>query len=276
MKSLHIFDWLPIILYLSFLIWVGIINRKSQSLSENTFILSNRKLSLFSFIATLVTTWYGAILGIGENTYLYGIQTWFIFSFPYYVFASIYAFFIAPKIRASGLISIPDHFHKHFGKRSGILSAIFLLLNVIFKILNERVGKEFPLPTFQTAGSAGLDLCACIEEDIFINPNDSVLVPTGFSIHINNSDYAAFILPRSGLGHKHGIVLGNLVGLIDSDYQGEIMVSLWNRSDETFTVEPGARIAQMVFLPVMNPNFSIVKEFSSSERGDKGFGSSGL
>ena len=127
-----------------------------------------------------------------------------------------------------------------------------LPLNVKFKILNERLGKEFPLPTFQTAGSAGLDLCACIEEDIFINPNDSVLVPTGFSIHIDNPDYAAFILPRSGLGHKHGIVLGNLIGLIDSDYQGEIMVSLWNRSDETFTVEPGARIAQMVFLPVMN------------------------
>ena len=151
-----------------------------------------------------------------------------------------------------------------------------LPLNVKFKILNERLGKEFPLPTFQTAGSAGLDLCACIEEDIFINPNDSVLVPTGFSIHIDNPDYAAFILPRSGLGHKHGIVLGNLVGLIDSDYQGEIMVSLWTRSDEKFTVEPGARIAQMVFLPVMNPNFSIVKEFSSSERGDKGFGSSGF
>ena len=122
-----------------------------------------------------------------------------------------------------------------------------LPLNVKFKILNERLGKEFPLPTFQTAGSAGLDLCACIEEDIFINPNDSILVPTGFSIHIDNPDYAAFILPRSGLGHKHGIVLGNLVGLIDSDYQGEIMVSLWNRSEETFTVEPGARIPQMVF-----------------------------
>ena len=127
MKSLHIFDWLPILFYLSFLIWVGIINKKSQSLSENTFILSNRKLSLFSFIATLVTTWYGAILGIGENTYLYGIQTWFIFSFPYYVFASIYAFYIAPKIRANGLISIPDHFHNHFGKRSGILSAILII-----------------------------------------------------------------------------------------------------------------------------------------------------
>ena len=151
-----------------------------------------------------------------------------------------------------------------------------LPLNVKFKILNERLGKECPLPTFQTAGSAGLDLCACIEEDIFINPNDSVLVPTGFSIHIDNPDYAAFILPRSGLGHKHGIVLGNLIGLIDSDYQGEIMVSLWNRSDETFTVEPGARISKMVFLPVMNTNFSIVKEFSSSERGDKGFGSSGF
>ncbi len=127
MKSLHIFDWLPILFYLFFLIWVGIINKKSHSLSENTFILSNRKLSLFSFIATLVTTWYGAILGIGENTYLYGIQTWFIFSFPYYIFASIYAFFIAPEIRASGLVSIPDHFHNHFGKRAGILSAILII-----------------------------------------------------------------------------------------------------------------------------------------------------
>ena len=123
-----------------------------------------------------------------------------------------------------------------------------LPLNVKFKILNERLGKEFPLPTFQTAGSAGLDLCACIEEDIFLNPNGSVLVPTGFSIHIDNPDYAAFILPRSGLGHKHGIVLGNLVGLIDSDYQGEIMVSLWNRSDETFTVEPGARTVSYTHL----------------------------
>ena len=132
------------------------------------------------------------------------------------------------------------------------------------------------MPTLQTAVSAGIYICACIEDYFFNNPHDSVLVPTGFSMHIDNPDYAAFILPRSGLGHKHGIVLGNLVGLIDSDYQGEIMVSLWNRSDETFTVEPGARIAQMVFLPVMNPNFSIVKEFSSSERGDKGFGSSGF
>ena len=127
MKPLHIFDWLPIFFYLSFLIWVGVINRKSHSLSENTFILSNRKLSLFSFIATLVTTWYGAILGIGENTYLYGIQTWFIFSFPYYIFATIYAFFIAPRIRTSKLVSIPDHFHKHFGKKSGILSAILII-----------------------------------------------------------------------------------------------------------------------------------------------------
>mgnify|MGYP003691100311 CR=1 FL=1 len=127
MKPLHIFDWLPIFFYLFFLIWVGIINRKSKTLSENTFILSNRKLSLFSFIATLVTTWYGAILGIGENTYLYGIQTWFIFSFPYYIFATIYAFFIAPKIRASGLVSIPDHFHKHFGRQPGILSAILII-----------------------------------------------------------------------------------------------------------------------------------------------------
>ena len=150
-----------------------------------------------------------------------------------------------------------------------------LPLNVKFKILNERLGKEFPLPTFQTAGSAGLDLCACIEEDIFINPNDSVLVPTGFSIHIDNPDYAAFILPRSGLGHKHGIVLGNLVGLIDSDYQGEIMVSLWNRSKESFEVLPGDRIAQMMFFAVTSPNFKLVSEFDFSERGSKGFGSSG-
>jgi len=125
-KSLHIFDWLPILLYLSFLVWVGIINRKSQSLSENTFILSNRKLSLFSFIATLVTTWYGAILGIGENTYLYGIQTWFIFGLPYYFFAVLYAFFIAPRIREKGFLSLPDHFHNSFGEKAGITSALII------------------------------------------------------------------------------------------------------------------------------------------------------
>ena len=150
-----------------------------------------------------------------------------------------------------------------------------LPLNVKFKILNERLGKEFPLPTFQTAGSAGLDLCACIEEDIFINPNDSVLVPTGFSIHIDNPDYAAFILPRSGLGHKHGIVLGNLVGLIDSDYQGQLFVSVWNRGDTTFTMEPGERMAQLVLVPVVQAEFEIVDDFNTSDRGEGGFGSSG-
>ncbi len=127
MKPLHTFDWLIIFLYLLFLIWIGIKNSTSASFSQSKFILSNRKLSLIGFIATLVTTWYGAILGIGENTYLYGIQTWFIFSFPYYIFATIYAFFVAPRIRANGLVSIPDHFHTHFGKSAGILSAILLI-----------------------------------------------------------------------------------------------------------------------------------------------------
>ena len=127
MKPLHTFDWSIIFLYLLFLIWIGIKNSTSPSFSQSKFILSNRKLSLVGFIATLVTTWYGAILGIGENTYLYGIQTWFIFSFPYYIFATIYAFFVAPRIRANGLVSIPDHFHAHFGKTAGILSAILLI-----------------------------------------------------------------------------------------------------------------------------------------------------
>ena len=151
-----------------------------------------------------------------------------------------------------------------------------VLRSIELKILDPKIGESIPLPQIATEGSAGMDMRACIDSELIVSSGDTVLVPTGIAIHIADNNLAAVLLPRSGLGHKHGLVLGNLTGLIDSDYQGEIMVSLWNRSNETFTVEPGARIAQMVFLPVMNPNFSIVKEFSSSERGNKGFGSSGF
>ena len=148
-------------------------------------------------------------------------------------------------------------------------------LNVQFKILDENLGKDISLPKFQTEGSAAIDLRTNIKSSIILKPNESHLFTTGFSIHIKNPSYAALIMPRSGLGHKHGIVLGNLIGLIDSDYQGEIMVSLWNRSLESFKVKPGDRIAQMMFLEIASPNFKIVSEFSQSERGDRGFGSSG-
>ena len=144
-----------------------------------------------------------------------------------------------------------------------------IVLNVEFKILDNELGDKIPLPKFSTAGSAALDLRTNIK------PDETFLFTTGFSIHIKDSKYAALILPRSGLGHKHGIVLGNLVGLIDSDYQGEIMVSLWNRSKESFEVLPGDRIAQMMFFAVTSPNFKLVSEFDFSERGSKGFGSSG-
>ena len=125
---MHFIDLFIILTYFAILLWIGVFNKKFENQSTQNFILSGRKLSLLSFIATLVTTWYGAILGIGENTYLYGIQTWFIFSFPYYIFATIYAFLIAPKIRESGFLSIPDHFNKHFGKLSGVLSALLIIL----------------------------------------------------------------------------------------------------------------------------------------------------
>lgn len=143
------------------------------------------------------------------------------------------------------------------------------------KILNEKIGKEFPLPNYATLGSAGLDLRAYLQEPLVLEANTVALIPTGIAIHMEDSSLAAVILPRSGLGHKHGIVLGNLVGLIDSDYQGEILISCWNRGQEDFTVQPGERVAQMVFVPVVQAQFEIVPEFTDSHRGAGGFGSSG-
>lgn len=144
------------------------------------------------------------------------------------------------------------------------------------KILDPRIGNEIPLPSYATGGSAGCDLRACVKEDLIIAPQQTVLLPTGIAIHIKDEEYAATILPRSGLGHKHGIVLGNLVGLIDSDYQGELMVSCWNRSQEDFTVTPGLRIAQLVIMPVARAAFQIVESFQdNSERGAGGFGHTG-
>jgi len=143
------------------------------------------------------------------------------------------------------------------------------------KILSPLLGDDIPLPTYSTEGSAGLDLRACIEAPQTLVPGATQLIPTGLAIYIENPGYAAMILPRSGLGHKHGIVLGNLVGLIDSDYQGELMVSAWNRGNETFTIEPGERIAQLIIVPVHQVAFDIVEEFTVTERGDGGFGSSG-
>ncbi|MGF1868586.1 dUTP diphosphatase [Photobacterium indicum] len=146
---------------------------------------------------------------------------------------------------------------------------------VDLKILDARVSSEFPLPTYATSGSAGLDLRACLDNALIVEPGQTHLVPTGLAIHIADNSLAATILPRSGLGHKHGIVLGNLVGLIDSDYQGQLMVSVWNRGQTTFTIEPGDRIAQLVFVPVVQAEFNIVTDFDATERGDGGFGHSG-
>lgn len=143
------------------------------------------------------------------------------------------------------------------------------------KILDQRIGKEFPLPTYATAGSAGLDLRALIDESFEIKPNETKLIPTGLSVYIADPNLAAIILPRSGLGHKHGIVLGNLVGLIDSDYQGQLMVSVWNRGSESFKIEVGDRIAQLVFVPVVQAEFNLVQDFQQTERGEGGFGHSG-
>jgi dUTP pyrophosphatase len=143
------------------------------------------------------------------------------------------------------------------------------------KILDKRIGNEFPLPAYSTDGSAGLDMRACTDEHIQIEPGETILIPTGLAIHIEDPSLAAVLLPRSGLGHKHGLVLGNLVGLIDSDYQGQVFISCWNRGSATFTIEPGDRVAQMVFIPVVQVGFDVVDEFESSDRGQGGFGHSG-
>ena len=149
-----------------------------------------------------------------------------------------------------------------------------MILNV--KIIDERIGKEFTIPKYASTDAAGLDLIACPANSLTIKPNQTILVPTGIAIHINNSNYCAIILPRSGLGHKHGLILGNSVGLIDSDYQGQLMVSCWNRSDTPFTIEPGMRFAQLVILPIAKPNIQFVDEFDyTTTRATGGFGSTG-
>ena len=144
------------------------------------------------------------------------------------------------------------------------------------RCIDKRLGNEFPLPEYATLGSAGMDVSACIDEPVTINPGETSLIPTGFAIHVEDTGLAAVLLPRSGLGHKKGIVLGNLVGLIDSDYQGQVFVSCWNRGNEAFTIGPGDRIAQMVFMPVVQAAFDIVEEFDQSHRGEGGFGHTGV
>jgi len=148
-------------------------------------------------------------------------------------------------------------------------------MKIQLKLLDPRLGGEFPLPSYATDGSAGLDLRACLHDALTLAPGAAQLIPTGMAIHLGDPHYAAVILPRSGLGHKHGIVLGNLVGLIDSDYQGELMVSCWNRGLASFTVEPGERIAQLVIVPVARADFELVADFAASQRGAGGFGHSG-
>lgn len=148
--------------------------------------------------------------------------------------------------------------------------------NINIKILDSHIGNSFNMPNYATDGSAGLDLRACIHKLIVVSPGETVLIPTGLAIHIADTNLAGIILPRSGLGHKHGIVLGNLVGLIDSDYQGPLMVSVWNRNKDPFTINPGIRIAQIVFMPIVKVAFNLVESFDYSKRGNDGFGHSGL
>jgi len=147
--------------------------------------------------------------------------------------------------------------------------------NVQLKILDQRLGNEIPLPRYATGGSAGLDIRACLDTAMDLAPGQSVLVPSGFALHIEDNSLAAVLLPRSGLGHKQGIVLGNLVGLIDSDYQGQVFVSCWNRGHDSFTIQVGERIAQMVFVPVVQAEFTLVDQFTESGRGTGGFGHTG-
>jgi len=150
-----------------------------------------------------------------------------------------------------------------------------MMKKIQLRILDKRIGNEFPLPRYATDGSAGLDLSACLEEHIRIEPGEAQLIPSGIAIHIEDPSLAAVLLPRSGLGHKRGIVLGNLVGLIDSDYQGQVFVSCWNRGHDMVVIEPGDRIAQMVFVPVVQAEFEIVDQFIDSGRGGGGFGHTG-
>jgi dUTP pyrophosphatase len=147
--------------------------------------------------------------------------------------------------------------------------------SIELKILDSRVGEAFPLPHYATDGSAGLDMRACIDDALTVEPGSTVLVPSGLAIHIGDPGLAAVLLPRSGLGHKHGLVLGNLTGLIDSDYQGQVFVSIWNRGSKSYEIQPGERIAQMVFVPVEQVEFKVVDEFDDSSRGAGGFGHSG-
>ena len=149
-------------------------------------------------------------------------------------------------------------------------------MKIKFKKLDNFVNANIPLPEYKTDGSAGMDVRACIKEKIVVKQGSTVMIPLGFAMHIEDKNIAAIIIPRSGLGSKNGIVLGNLVGLIDSDYQGELMVPLWNRSNKDFEIKPGDRIAQMVFIPLVLAEFEIVNSFEQSERGIKGFGSSGV
>lgn len=149
------------------------------------------------------------------------------------------------------------------------------MARIEYKIIDSRIGTEFPLPAYATSGSAGMDLRACLEAALTLNPGETQLIPTGLAIHIGDPSLAAVILPRSGLGHKHGVVLGNLVGLIDSDYQGQLMISCWNRGQQSFVIEPGERIAQLVFVPVVQVEWAAVEDFDQSARGTGGFGHSG-
>ena len=147
--------------------------------------------------------------------------------------------------------------------------------NIQLKILDPRIGQSIPLPEYATTGSAGLDLRACMDSAVTLEPGQTTLIPTGLAIHIGDPGLAAVILPRSGLGHKHGIVLGNLVGLIDSDYQGQLFVSVWNRGHAPFTIDIGERMAQLVFVPVVQAHFELVDDFHATDRGTGGFGSTG-
>ena len=144
------------------------------------------------------------------------------------------------------------------------------------KPIDSRLGREFPMPGYATSGAAGIDIRACVDGPVKLHPGEASLIPTGFAMHLDDTGLAAMLLPRSGLGHKHGLVLGNLVGLIDSDYQGQVFVSCWNRGHESFTINPGDRIAQMIIVPVVQAQFEVVEDFNASKRGAGGFGHTGI